>query len=146
MIARRTCMPAMLVVLLVLVTAAMAILSIVESAAAPGARQASVKKITEARCWPGIDERLNADRRRRLLPRLPARLAREPVKQRAIALKLCVDENGKVARTIVVISTGNSKIDQFYRTAAEEWTFEPLRKQGSTAPSVVKKSLVWNGP
>ena len=74
---------------------------------------------------------------------LTGELASKPVKRHAVALRLCIDEKGTVARSIVVVSSGNPDVDAFYQRAAEEWKLKPATRGGKVVPSTADVSASW---
>jgi TonB family protein len=97
------------------------------------------------RCWVGGgEETKNADGAARKAPPLPERFENANVRRTAVVLKLCVDVSGKVARTIVVTSSGNTEVDAFYRAAVAGWTFKPATRDGVAVPSVFTMAVNWN--
>jgi TonB family protein len=98
----------------------------------------------EPRCWEGSEEVRNPDETKRKLPFLPERFDGAKVRITAVALKLCIDSDGKVARTFVLTSSGNTEVDEFYRSALSKWTFEPAFKEDHPVPSVFTITVNWN--
>jgi TonB family protein len=97
------------------------------------------------RCWAGSGvETKNTDGAGRKAPPLPERFENAKVRRTAVVLKLCVDASGKVARTVVVTSSGNTDVDSFYRAAVAGWTFKPATQDGVAVPSVFTIAVNWN--
>jgi TonB family protein len=97
------------------------------------------------RCWAGSgEETKNTDGAGRKAPPLPERFENAKVLRTAVVLKLCVDESGKVAKTLVVTSSGNTDVDSFYREAVAGWIFKPAKRGGVVVPSVFTMAVNWN--
>lgn len=88
-------------------------------------------------CWPGEAEIQNPNIGSRRTPPLPQELAEEKVQRSVMSLKLCVSENGGVARVLLLRSSGNAKVDAYYTTELSKWTFKPAEKEKRTVHSVV---------
>jgi TonB family protein len=95
-------------------------------------------------CWAGTSDVPNPYARKQSMPLLPPELAMRKTDRRSIILKLCIDASGRVDRAIVLSSTGDKDIDDFFRLHAAKWKFKPARKNGKAIPSVVKSSTMWN--
>jgi hypothetical protein len=98
----------------------------------------------EQECWKNAKEETNTDRTKRQPPVLPSKFHGVSVRRTFVAVKLCIDSAGLVDRTILVTSSGNSEIDEFYRAEFKTWTFKPLVKAGGSVPSVWTISVNWN--
>ena len=98
----------------------------------------------EPRCWTEAKEIQNAGRKGRQAPPLPDRFNGADVRQTAVVLKLCVDSDGRVARTIVLVSSGNDAVDDFYREELSKWTFDPPIRRGKRVVSVSTVAINWN--
>jgi TonB family protein len=96
-----------------------------------------------AQCWNTSAAVQNTDVGTRQLPMLPSELASKPVKRHAVALRLCIDEKGTVARSIVVVSSGNTDVDAFYQRTAEKWKMKPASRGGKAVPSTADISASW---
>ena len=96
-----------------------------------------------AQCWTGSPAVKNAAVGSKKLPLLTSELASKPVKRHAVALTLCIDEKGAVARSIVVVSSGNSDVDAFYQRATEKWKLKPATRAGKPVPSTADASANW---
>ena len=96
----------------------------------------------DTRCWKGT-EKANPDAAGRKAPLLPKRFDDAKVLRTVVVVKLCIDHTGQVSRTIVLTSSGNDDVDQFYRDALKKWTFKPLSNDGVT-PSIATISVNWN--
>lgn len=96
-----------------------------------------------AQCWTGSPAVKNTDVGSMKLPLLTRELASKPVKRHAVALRLCIDEKGAVARSTVVVSSGNSDVDAFYQRAAEKWKLKPATRAGKAVPSTADVSASW---
>jgi TonB family protein len=94
-------------------------------------------------CWGSSKEVKNRDRTRRIPPPLPAKLASVKVQRTTVLLKLCIDTSGRVARTLVVVSSGSKDVDEYYRSAVAKWTFEPAVSEGERVKSVFLLSVGW---
>mgnify|MGYP003353598692 CR=1 FL=1 len=100
--------------------------------------------MVEERCWGKGPELANADGRPRRFRPLPTSLARHPVTRQSVVLKLCVDRAGGVARALMVTSSGDKEVDQFFQNQALRWEFRPLVKDGNQVSSVVRVGSNWN--
>lgn len=98
----------------------------------------------EHRCWKGPEEVKNPDGARRKAPPLPERFEGAKVRRTAVVVKLCIDAAGQVARTLVLVSSGNMEVDDFYRNTLSKWTFRPVVKDGEPTPSVFTVAVNWN--
>lgn len=98
----------------------------------------------EPSCWPRRPEVITADPTPRKLPALPRQLTGLEVKQFSVALKVCIDEKGQVARTLVLRSSGNREVDAFFQAATAKWKFKPAQQGGKAVPSVLRVSTTWN--
>ena len=94
-------------------------------------------------CWTGSAAVKNSDVGSRKFPLLTAELASKPVKRHAVALRLCIDEKGAVARSLVVVSSGNPDVDAFYQRAVEKWKLKPATRAGKAVPSTADVSASW---
>jgi TonB family protein len=95
-------------------------------------------------CWAGTSDLPNPYPRKQSMPLLPPELATRRTDRRSIVLKLCIDASGRVDHAIVLSSTGDKEVDDFFRLHAAKWKFKPARKNGKPIPSVVKSSTMWN--
>ena len=91
------------------------------------------------RCWPGVEAQ-NPDIKGRKPPILPADLA-DAVTANIAMLKLCVDESGKVARVLVLRSSGSRKVDAFFQKELSKWIFRPVTRDGKPAESVANVAI-----
>lgn len=98
----------------------------------------------EPRCWGAEPETLNPDVKHPPIAVLPSDLAAKPVERRTIILKLCIDEAGQVTDTLVLLSTGDSEVDNFFRRQAAKRRFKPLEKGDRPIKTVAKMSVVWD--
>lgn len=105
-----------------------------ESAAGPRVSQA--KKASIPTCWQQQDEVENEVRESGSVPRLPATLRQEKVKGSVVAFKLCIDNAGAVASVVTRVSSGNTKIDDFFRSSLSKWKYHPRRVASEDRPSV----------
>lgn len=96
-----------------------------------------------ARCWTASPAVRNTDVGSRKLPLLPAELASKAVKRHTVALRLCIDEKGAVARSIVVVSSGNEDVDAFYQRVVAEWKLKPAIRVGKAVASAADVSVSW---
>ncbi len=106
-------------------------------------QRASHKK-DEPICWPNRGELVTSDASPRRLPKLPKRLMQRQVKQFSVTLKVCISENGDVARTLILRSSGDKQVDAFFQAATTKWRFKPMQQQGKAVPSILRVSTVWN--
>jgi hypothetical protein len=88
-------------------------------------------------CWPGEHEIQNPNVRSRRPPRLPVELANEKVQRSVLSFRLCIADAGSVARVLVILSSGNKKIDKYYTTELSNWTFMPAERENRKVPSVL---------
>jgi hypothetical protein len=95
------------------------------------------KKEEQAMCWPGEPEIQNANPGKHRPSRLPRGLAKEKVKRSVILLKLCVSDTGNVARVLVLRSSGNAAVDDYYVKDLSSWTFTPVEHDKRNVRSVV---------
>jgi hypothetical protein len=96
------------------------------------------------RCWKDREEIGNPDSRRRPPIVLPEHLWKEPVRIPAIRTKLCVEPSGKVSRVIQLESSGNDRVDDYYRTEWSKRTFKPVMRNGQAVRSVATVATQWN--
>lgn len=87
-------------------------------------------------CWQPQDERENQFRESGSVPHLPEALRQEKVTRTVIAFKLCIDQAGGVTRVATRTSSGNKKIDRFFRDAVSTWKYRPRRVGSEDRPSV----------
>jgi TonB family protein len=106
--------------------------------------QRSSRPSSTVLCWKDIEEVKNPDVRAKKMPVLPASLASATVKRPLVALKVCINESGEVPRSIVVTSSGNRKVDQFYQDTVSRWKLKPVIRNGKPTPSVANVSVTWN--
>lgn len=97
----------------------------------------------DKRCWKDSEEVKNPDKTPRKTPLLAERFERVKVRRSVVVLKLCIDSSGNVARTVVLTSSGNTEVDDFFRSAVSKWTFEPATKDGEPVPSVYTIAVSW---
>ena len=81
------------------------------------------------RCWTDEAEIENPDVKNRRPIRLPSELATAKTRRAIMLLKLCVSETGAVARVIVVESSGNLDVDDFYLKEFSKWVFKPVERR-----------------
>lgn len=96
------------------------------------------------RCWKDGEEIENPDSRSRPPIVLPEYLWKEAVRMPAIRIKLCIDPSGKVARVIQLESSGNDKVDDYYRTEWSKRSFKPVMRNGQAVRSVATVATQWN--
>lgn len=102
----------------------------------PSATNAASKSPPTASCWQAQDEVQNDLRASGSVPRLPTELQQERVKRAVVAFKLCIDQGGDVVRIVTTTSSGNTKIDAFFRDSLAKWRYHPRRVGAETRPSV----------
>jgi hypothetical protein len=96
------------------------------------------------RCWKDGEEIENPDGRGRPPIVLAEHLWKEPVRIPAIRIKLCVEPSGKVSRVIQLRSSGNDKVDEYYRTEWSKRTFKAVIRNGQAVRSVATVATQWN--
>ena len=98
----------------------------------------------DERCWKDGEEIENPDVRGRPSITLPERLWNESVRIPATRLRLCIEPSGKVSRAIQLASSGNDRVDEFYRTEWSKRTFKPVMRNGSAVQSIATVTTQWN--
>ena len=98
----------------------------------------------EEQCWKGGKDETNPDRTKREVPVLPSKFDGVKVRRPSVEIKLCIDVVGRVDRTILLTSSGNTDIDEFYRAAFKAWTFKPLLKPEGAVSSAWTIGVNWN--
>lgn len=98
----------------------------------------------EPRCWPNGSELVTSDASPRRLPKLPKRLLKRPVKQFSVTLKVCIAETGNVVRTVILRSSGDKEVDEFFQAATGKWQFTRTLQAGKPVRTVLRVSTVWN--
>ncbi len=102
------------------------------------------KQVKSERCWKDGQEIENPDSRGRPPVLLPEHLWKEPVRVPAIRVKLCINASGKVSRVIQLESSGNDKVDEYYRAEWSKRTFKPVIRNGHAVQSVATVVTQWN--
>ena len=95
-------------------------------------------------CWGDANDVKNSDTTKQIVPLLSPHLAAAKVSRRVVTLRLCIDGTGRVARSIVLVSSGNKAVDQFYRDAVGKRKYRPAESAGKAVPSAVDVSIGWN--
>jgi hypothetical protein len=98
--------------------------------------QGKVQQKELASCWPGGQETQNPNSRKHRPSRLPPALAKARVQRSVMLLKLCISERGDVARVLVLESSGNPDVDNYYSTELSKWTFTPAQRDNKKVPTV----------
>lgn len=87
-------------------------------------------------CWQAQDEVQNDQRESGSVPRLPAELRQEKVTRAVVAFKLCIDQGGRVTQIVTSTSSGNKKVDAFFRDSLSKWKYHPRRVGSEDQPSI----------
>jgi TonB family protein len=95
-------------------------------------------------CWKGSQEIPNPDVRGRKAPPPPKRFDGAKVGRTAVVVKLCINADGQVAKSILLTSSENQEIDEYYRDLLSTWKFKPILRDGVPVPSVVTIAVNWN--
>ncbi len=98
----------------------------------------------ERRCWKDLEEIENPDTAGRKTPVLPEFFWNERIKVPAVRIKLCIDHQGKVVRSVLLNSSGNTKVDHYYLVEWSKATFKPIERNRKPVPSVFTVSTRWN--
>lgn len=128
--------------MLIWITAVLLSGSLIDATEPNGTARASSKP--QEQCWKGGNDETNLDRTKREVPVLPSKFDGAKVRRPSVEIKLCIDAAGRVDRTIVLTSSGNTDIDEFYRAAFKAWTFKPLLKAEGAVPSAWTIGVNWN--
>ena len=75
---------------------------------------------------------------------LPESLWNERIKVPAVRIKLCIDHQGKVVRSVLLNSSGNTKVNHYYLVEWSKATFKPIERNRKPVPSVFTVSTRWN--
>lgn len=112
--------------------------------ACPQAPKKMQPKNEEPACWTAVRGVRNPDIANRRLPMLPAELASEKVTRTAAVLRVCVDTRGSVDQAWASVSSGNPKVDAFFRSALLKWKVKPVLKHGVPVRSVGVVAVNWS--
>lgn len=100
------------------------------------ASRAPAKDLAYERCWRPVDEAENDDRIFGSFPRLPPELRQERVSKGVVSFKLCINSAGAVASALTRVSSGNKKVDDFFRKSLLKWKYRPRRISSENRPSI----------
>jgi hypothetical protein len=100
-----------------------------------------VQRRTEEPCWDSVREFKNTNPGRHKPIRLPMDLENAPVSHSPVVVKLCISESGRVARALLVQSSGNADVDRFYVKELSARTFIPLQKHSKKVRSVLRVTI-----
>ena len=109
--------------------------------ATPASKERAVRDV--ARCWPGR-EVVNPGIKGRKPLVMPGAVAALPVTRTIVALKLCVRVDGAVERVLVLRSSGNPKVDAFFREALMKWTLAPVLEGGRAVNTVAEVAITFH--
>ena len=110
----------------------------------PEIEQGGSRDSDEPRCWPNGPELITSDASPRRLPKLPKRLLKRRVQRFSVALKICIAEKGSVIRIVILRSSGDKEVDEFFQAAAGKWQFTKTRQAGKPVRTILRVSTVWN--
>jgi TonB family protein len=95
-------------------------------------------KAEEPACWEGSAELENEDRVEGDPVKVPPRFAKAPIKNTVVMLKLCIDEQGRVQRVLLLKASGNSDLDEYLCKEYGKWRFRPARAGEQNTTSVLR--------
>lgn len=110
----------------------------------PQNRRQAPQQLESQRCWKDREEIENPDVHGRPSIPMPEELLAERLLSPSLQLKVCIDSSGKVVRTLRLKSSGNDKVDDYYRTEWSKRTFKPVMRNGAPIESVVTVAILWN--
>ena len=118
----------------------------IPNAASSAPQQPERNKSNAEMCWAGDAEIPNLTTGKHKVPTLPNELANAEVKQSTVLLKVCIGEKGDISRVLVLGSSGNSEVDNYFIKEISKWPFKPMRRANANIRSVLTVAIIVHRP